>query len=45
MYAVTSSVPQGGHLSPLFSLFVNSLPQWLTQAKFLLNACDIKIFS
>ncbi|KAE9537607.1 hypothetical protein AGLY_006630 [Aphis glycines] len=46
MYAVTSSVPQGGHLSPLlFSLFVNSLPQWLTQAKCLLYAYEAEEFN
>ncbi|VVC43216.1 Reverse transcriptase domain [Cinara cedri] len=45
MYAVTSGVAQGGHLSPLlFSLFVNSLPLWLTQVKFLLYADGIKIY-
>ncbi|KAF0761231.1 Reverse transcriptase domain-containing protein [Aphis craccivora] len=42
---VPSGVPQGGHLSPiLFILFVNSINKWITKAKFLLFADDIKIY-
>jgi hypothetical protein len=43
---VTSGVPQGSHLSPLlFVLFINSIGKWLTKAKILLFADDIKVFT
>jgi len=45
IYAVTSGVSQDGHLSALlFSLFGNSLPQWLTQVNILLYADNIIFF-
>jgi len=42
---VPSVVPQGSHISPLLIiLFINSINKWITKAKFLLFAEDIKIY-
>lgn len=41
---VPSGVPQGRHLSPIFSLFVNGIKSSIPDSKFPMLADDLKFF-